>query len=95
MGLGAGVAMPYRRFVLLDSAGALLWTGTAVGVGYSLGLAGMRVQPEWAAYVGLALLGTGILSAFLLGRRLKAYLAPHAQRALELAQARQRPYTGP
>ena len=87
VGLGAGVAMPYTRFLALDAIGGLLWVGALVAVGQGLWHLGLQVQPEWAAYVGLGLLGAGLLTVLLLGRRLKAYLAPHAQAALQRYQA--------
>lgn len=88
VGLGAGMAMPWRRFVWLDGLGALLWVGVSVGLGYTLGLAGTQFDPRWAAYLGLSLLLLGIVAAAVFGRRLKAMLLPHAQAALAQAQAR-------
>jgi membrane protein DedA with SNARE-associated domain len=83
IGLGAGITMRYRKFFVLDAIGATLWTSTMVGIGWSIGLMGLQLQPAWAAYVGLGLMGLGLLALLLVGRRVKAALMPHALQALE------------
>lgn len=88
VGLGAGVSMPYPRFLMLDSLGAALWVGTMVLVGQGLWHLGLQVKPEWAAYVGLGLLCTGVVAVLVLGRRLRTHLSPHAQAALARYGAR-------
>jgi membrane protein DedA with SNARE-associated domain len=88
VGLGAGMAIPWRRFVWLDGTGALLWVLVSVGLGYALGLAGAQVDPRWAAYVGLSLLALDIVATAVFGKRLKRLLLPQAQAALAQAQAR-------
>jgi membrane protein DedA with SNARE-associated domain len=83
VGLGAGVSTPYKRFVVLDCLGGVLWVVTLVGVGRGLWQLGLQVQPEWAAYFGLGLLCLGVVATVLMGRRLKTYLFPYAQAALQ------------
>jgi membrane protein DedA with SNARE-associated domain len=83
IGLGAGITMRHRRFFVLDAIGAVLWTGTMVGIGWGIGQLGLQLQPDWAAYVGLGLMGSGLLALLLVGRRVKAALMPHALQALE------------
>jgi membrane-associated protein len=89
VGVGAGIALPaWWRFVLLDALGALLWTAAVVGIGLGIGLAGARIEPQWAAYVGLTLLALGIVGSALFGSSLKRVLLPHAEEALLRAQRR-------
>jgi membrane-associated protein len=89
VGLGAGASvLPWRRFVLADACGALLWAGVSVGTGVFIGSLGAQVDPRWSAYVGLGLLATGILGAFVFGSYLKRVLLPHAESALAHARLR-------
>lgn len=88
VGLGAGVSMSYLRFSILDTMGGAVWVATMVLVGQVLWHLGLQVKPEWAAYFGLGLLCTGVVAVFALGRRLRAYLAPYAQAALDRYGAR-------
>lgn len=83
IGLGAGITMRYRKFIVLDTIGAALWTVTMVGIGWGIGQLGLQLEPQWAAYVGLGLMGLGLLVLLLIGRRVKAALMPHALQALE------------
>lgn len=83
VGLGAGISMNHRRFVVLDAIGAALWIAAMVGVGRGLWLLGLQVKPEWAAYFGLSLMSCGLLATVVLGRRLKKFLNPYALAALE------------
>jgi membrane protein DedA with SNARE-associated domain len=87
IGLGAGITMRYRKFVVLDAVGGILWTGTMVGIGWSIGQLGLQLEPRWAAYVGLGLLASGLLVLLFVGRRLKAALMPHALQALDRLSA--------
>lgn len=88
IGLGAGITMRYRKFIVLDAVGGALWTGTMVGIGWSIGQLGLQLEPQWAAYVGLGLLGSGLLVLLLVGRRVKAALMPHALQALDRLSAK-------
>lgn len=86
VGVGAGVSqLTLTRFVSLDLTGAALWALTSVNLGYAIGLLGGTLAPEWAAYVGLALLLLSMAVTLLLGKRLKAALLPQAQQALHKA----------
>jgi undecaprenyl-diphosphatase len=55
--------MPYRKFVLYDGLGAILWTVGFVILGYVLG-ASWRVAEQWISRTGL-LLGALLLIALL------------------------------
>jgi membrane protein DedA with SNARE-associated domain len=55
--------MPYRKFVLYDGLGAILWTVGFVILGYVLG-ASWRVAEQWISRTGL-LLGTVVIIALL------------------------------
>ena len=82
-GLGGGVSrMPWSRFAVLDTIGAIFWAAVSVGIGYGIGMAGGVLEPEWGAYVGLGLLTLGLLAVFAFGRRLRRQLAPLAEEAL-------------
>jgi membrane protein DedA with SNARE-associated domain len=66
--------MPYRRFLLANAAGGIVWSGIVVWVVYFLGV----VAEQWlhrlswiALVIGLLL---GILSSVIFRRRLEAYL---------------------
>lgn len=92
--LGAGAsALPWRRFVLPDAFGAVAWTAAWVGGGVLIGSMGEVVDPRWAAYVGLSLLGVGIAASAIFGRRLQRVLLPHAHSALAQASRRRRAAT--
>jgi membrane-associated protein len=83
VGLGAGASLlAWSRHILIDSAGAILWIGTMVGIGWSLGQLGATLDPRWAAYVGLTLLVLTAVSLAIFGKRLKARLLPLAERIL-------------
>ncbi len=89
IGLGAGASLlPWRRFVLLDSAGALLWATASVALGAAIGQLGHAFDPRWAAYFGLGLLVLGMLTAAAFGARLKRVLLPLADEALLAAKSR-------
>lgn len=89
IGLGAGASLlRWRRFVLLDSAGAMLWATASVALGAAIGLLGHTLDPRWAAYFGLGLLVLGILTAAAFGARLKRILLPLADGALLAAMSR-------
>jgi undecaprenyl-diphosphatase len=55
--------MPYRKFVLYDALGAILWTVAFVTLGYVLG-ASWRVAEKWISRTSL-ILGTMVLLAVL------------------------------
>lgn len=89
IGLGAGASrLPWRRFVLLDGAGAVLWATTSVSMGFAIGQLGHVFDPRWAAYAGLSLLVLGLLTVAAFGARLKRRLLPMANEALRTALAR-------
>ncbi|MCW5641231.1 MAG: VTT domain-containing protein [Rhodoferax sp.] len=89
VGLGAGASrLPWRRFVMLDGAGAVLWAGTSVSLGFAIGQLGHAVDPRWAAYAGLGLLALGMVTVAAFGARLKRRLLPMANEALRAARAR-------
>ncbi len=84
VGFGAGASLiPWRRHVLLDGLGALIWIGSMVTIGWSFGLLGADLDPRWAAYVGLTLLVASSIAFALFGRRIKLRLQPLAERILE------------
>jgi membrane protein DedA with SNARE-associated domain len=96
VGLGAGASrLPWLRFALADSVGAIVWTFTWVGLGVGFAYAGAQVDPRWAAYAGLSLLVAGMLVAALFGRYLKTTLEPYARAALSEARNRQTSRNGP
>jgi membrane-associated protein len=83
VGLGAGASLlAWPRHALIDSAGALFWISTMVGIGWSFGQLGAALDPRWAAYVGLALLVLSALVLALLGKKLQARLLPLAEKIL-------------
>lgn len=83
VGIGAGASLlPWRRHLLLDSSGALLWAMVTVGIGYSLGLLGAAFDPRWSAYVGLSLLAASLLFFAIAGRQIKLRLLPLAEKIL-------------
>lgn len=89
--LGAGAsALPWRHFVVPDAFGAIAWSAAWVGGGVLIGSIGEVVDPRWAAYMGLSLLGAGIAAAAVFGRRLQRVLLPHANSALAQAKRRRR-----
>jgi membrane-associated protein len=89
IGLGAGASrLAWRRFVLFDTAGALLWSTVSVGLGVAIGRLGYALEPRWAAYVGLGLLVLGMVVVAVSGARLKRILLPFATEALLAARAR-------
>ena len=66
--------MPYRKFVLYDALGAILWTVAFVNLGYGLG-ASWRVAEKWISRTGLilgALVILGLLVLWLRRRQLRA-----------------------
>jgi membrane-associated protein len=84
VGLGAGASLiAWPRHVLLDSAGAAIWIATMVGTGYALGQLGSAIDPRWAAYIGLALLTLSIIFFAVAGKKIKAKLAPLAEKILQ------------
>jgi membrane protein DedA with SNARE-associated domain len=62
--------MPYRKFVLYDAAGAVLWTIGFVSLGYLVG-ASWQVAEKWISRGGLLLAGILLVVglAVWLGRR--------------------------
>lgn len=83
VGVGAGASLlPWRKHLMLDSAGALLWVTITVGIGYSLGLVGAAFDPRWSAYVGLSLLAVSLLFFGFAGRAIKRRLLPLAEKIL-------------
>lgn len=83
VGVGAGASLlPWRKHLMLDATGALLWVATTVGIGYTLGLVGAAFDPRWSAYVGLGLLGASVLFFALAGRAIKIRLLPLAEKIL-------------
>ena len=84
VGAGAGASLlAWSRHLILDCAGAVLWIGTMVAIGWSFGQLGAVLDPRWAAYVGLTLLVMSALALALMGRRLKARLLPLAEKILQ------------
>ena len=83
VGVGAGASLlPWRKHLMLDSAGALLWVTITVGIGYSLGLVGAAFDPRWSAYLGLSLLAVSLLFFGFAGRTIKIRLLPLAEQIL-------------
>jgi membrane protein DedA with SNARE-associated domain len=68
--------MPYRKFVLYDGLGAILWTVGFVLLGYVLG-ASWRVAEQWISRTGL-LLGALVIIALLVlwARRTRSRRSP-------------------
>jgi membrane protein DedA with SNARE-associated domain len=68
--------MPYRKFVLYDGLGAILWTVGFVLLGYVLG-ASWRVAEQWISRTGL-LLGALLIIALLVlwARRTRSRRSP-------------------
>lgn len=92
IGVGAGASrLAWLRFTAFDTLGALFWTTSWVMVGVGIAAAGTQLDPQWAAYAGLAVLGAGLLLTAGLGRHLKKVLQPHATAALAAALARRQP----
>ncbi len=83
VGLGAGASLlAWRRHLLMDSLGALLWIGVMVGIGWTFGRLGGALDPRWAAYLGLSLLVLSTLALAAVGNRIKARLQPLAEQIL-------------
>ena len=92
IGVGAGASrLAWQRFTAFDTLGAVAWTTSWVMVGFGIAAAGAQLDPQWAAYAGLAVLGMGLLLTAVLGRHLKKVLQPHATAALAAALARRQP----
>ena len=89
IGVGAGASqLGWARFSVFDTLGAVAWTASWVMIGVGIAAAGAELDPQWAAYAGLAVLGAGVLLTVVLGRRLKQILQPQADAALAAALAR-------
>ena len=89
IGVGAGASrLGWGRFTVFDTLGAFAWTTSWVMIGVGIAAAGAQLDPLWAAYAGLAVLGAGLLLTAVLGRHLKRVLQPHASAALAEALAR-------
>ena len=89
IGVGAGASqLGWARFSIFDTLGAVAWTASWVMIGVGIAAAGAELDPQWAAYAGLAVLGAGVLLTVALGRRLKQLLQPQADAALTAALAR-------
>jgi membrane-associated protein len=81
--VGAGASLiTWQRFAITDAAGAVLWVGGMVGIGWTFGQIGAALNPDWAAYIGLAFLVSSITLFALLSKRIKAKLLPLAERIL-------------
>lgn len=92
VGVGAGASqLGWLRFCAFDTLGALAWTTSWVMIGVGIAAAGAQLDPQWAAYAGLGVLGAGVLLTVVLGRHLKRVLQPHATAALAAALARRQP----
>ena len=92
IGVGAGASrLGWLRFSAFDTLGALVWTTSWVMIGVGIAAAGAQLDPQWAAYAGLGVLGAGLLLTVVLGRHLKQVLQPHATAALAAALARRQP----
>jgi membrane-associated protein len=92
IGIGAGASqLGWARFSAFDTLGAAAWTVSWVMIGVGIAAAGAQLDPQWAAYAGLAVLAAGLLLTAVLGRRLKRVLEPHASAALAAALARRQP----
>ena len=92
VGVGAGASqLGWLRFSAFDTLGALAWTTSWVMIGVGIAAAGAQLDPQWAAYAGLSVLGAGVLLTVVLGRHLKRVLQPHATAALAAALARRQP----
>lgn len=92
IGVGAGASrLGWLRFSAFDTLGALVWTTSWVMIGVGIATAGAQLDPQWAAYAGLGVLGAGLLLTVVLGQRLKRVLQPHATAALAAALARRQP----
>ena len=92
IGIGAGASrLSWLRFSVFDSVGAAAWTISWVMIGVGIAAAGAQLDPQWAAYAGLGVLGAGLLLTVVLGRHLKRVLQPHASAALAAALARRQP----
>jgi membrane-associated protein len=83
VGIGAGASLlAWKRFALIDIAGAMVWACTIVGIGYGLGQLGAHLDPRWAAYVGLTLLVCSILFISIASTQIKSRLLPLAEKIL-------------
>ena len=92
VGIGAGASrLAWLRFSAFDTLGAVAWTSSWVMIGVGIAAAGAQLDPQWAAYAGLAVLAAGLLLTAVLGRHLKRVLEPHAAVALAAALARRQP----
>jgi membrane-associated protein len=92
VGIGAGASLiPWRRHLLLDTSGALLWAIVTIGIGYSLGLLGAAFDPRWSAYVGLSLLAASLLFFAIAGRQIKQRLLPLAEKILAARTGKAQP----
>jgi membrane protein DedA with SNARE-associated domain len=81
--IGAGTSMiSWTRFTVIDCLGAIVWVGGMVGIGWAFAQLGAAMNPDWAAYVGVAFLALSIAVFALLGKRIKAKLLPMAERIL-------------
>lgn len=69
--LAGSARMPFGRFLLFDSVGALLWSGVFMSVGYAFGWrVAEGIRNGSAVLFGIALLGSGVyVVAKLLRRR--------------------------
>jgi undecaprenyl-diphosphatase len=68
--------MPYRKFVLYDALGAILWTIAFVTLGYTLG-ASWRVAEKWVSRTGLILGALVLLSLLVIWLRRRRGRAGH------------------
>jgi membrane-associated protein len=81
--IGAGTSLiAWARFTVIDVLGAALWVGGMVGAGWAFARLGAAMNPDWAAYAGVAFLVSSIAVFALLGKRIKAKLLPLAEQIL-------------
>ncbi len=84
VGLGAGSSLiTWRKYAMVDGAGAIIWIGGMVSIGWSLGMLDAAFDPKWAAYFGLTLLLLSVLTLAALGKRLKMRLLPLAEKIMK------------
>jgi membrane-associated protein len=67
--------MPYRKFVLYDALGAVLWTVAFVTLGYALG-ASWRVAEKWVSRAGFLVGGMLVLVVVVLWLRRRRVRPP-------------------
>ena len=66
----AAMGLPYRRFVLYDAAGALIWSGAYVGLGMIFSREVQRVLDALERYGGRGLMVVAVLFAIYIAGKL-------------------------